>query len=127
MKAIKFFSILFIATTTFFACKKEKDDQPKPFVFEGIWTGKIGTGSATPNSQLKFNAKAGGIMERINSSGNVSGTGNWALVENDFATSYKLTSGTQIFMSGTFDPQAKKLSGTWSNGSETGNWFATKE
>lgn len=127
MKALKFFTILFLSTTTFFACKKDKDEQPKPFVFEGIWEGKIGTGSVTPTSQLKFNLKAGNVIERINSAGNVSGTGNWALVENDFAASYVLTSGTQIFMSGNFDPAAKKLSGTWSNGSETGSWFATKE
>lgn len=125
MKALKFLTILLLSATTFFACKKE--EAPKPFVFEGIWQGKIGTGTATPASQLKFNLKAGGVIERINSSGNVSGTGNWALVEKDFATSYALNSGTQIFMSGTFDAEAKKLSGTWSNGTDTGTWFATKE
>ena len=126
MKALKFASILLLSVTTFFACKKEKDEQP-PFAMEGRWTGKIGTGPVTPASQFSINLKPGGVIERINANGGVSGTGNWSLVNNEFAGAYVLSSGTQIVLQGTFDKSVKRLSGNWSNGSETGSWNATKE
>ena len=124
MKALKLFTLVLLSSFAFVSCKKDKDEPA--FVFEGSWTGKIGTGSATPASQFAINIKPGGVIERVSASGSVSGTGNWSLVGNEFAATYVLTSsGTQVFLTGALDPATRQLSGNWSNSSETGKWNAT--
>jgi len=126
MKALQLGLLLFFSAATFVSCKKEKIDPP--FVFEGSWSGKLGSGSQAPDGQFSMNLKAGNVFERINNSGNVSGTGNWALVQNEFAASYLTTGGVTVYLSGDLDPATKKLSGTWSNNyGVTGKWHATHE
>ena len=120
MKALKLSLLALITSLTFVSCSKDKDEAV--FVFEGSWSGKIGTGSGTPGSQFALNIKPGGVIERISSGGSVSGTGSWTLAGNEFAASYVLTSGTQVSLTGDLDPATKVLSGNWSNSSETGKW-----
>lgn len=112
---------VFFALTT--SCKKENDSKPG-FVVEGKWQGKIGTDPAVPISQFSLNLKSGGVLERINSGGTVSGTGTWSVNGDQFIGNYTLNSGTSIQLFGTVKKNINQIDGTWiNNGGETGKWF----
>lgn len=111
-----------ITIAAFSSCKKE--NPAPPFVIEGKWNGKIGTGSVSPASQFSLHIKPGGELERINNAGNVTGNGTWQLTGKNFSGSYELNSGTQISLTGTVVTEEGRLSGTWeNNGGETGSWL----
>jgi hypothetical protein len=124
MKFLKSAVVVFILTATFFACKK--DDAQPSFSIEGTWTGKIGTGNATPNGQYALNIKPGGGLERINASGAVSASGTWQMAGNTFTGTYTYSSGTVVSFTASINKAARKITGTWQNQSEQGTFHATK-
>lgn len=125
MKILKSFIAVILLGTVLMACKK--DDVTPPFVFEGKWEGKIGNGSSTPSGQYALNIMPGGSLQRLSSSGAVSGTGTWQLAGNSFTATYTLASGTVVNISGTVDKGKYKISGIWNNPSETGTWYVNKK
>jgi len=125
MKNVRNLLVVLLTLTTLAACKKDKQNS---FIVEGSWEGKIGNGVVTPTGQLALNLLPQGQLERINSSGNIAGTGTWTLSGDTFNASYTLNSGTVVILSGTLDKGQSRISGNWSNdGDETGTWFVTKE
>ena len=126
MKKFQFLLFALLMTIGFVSCNKDNDDEPV-FTMEGKWTGKLGTGSATPGSQFALNLKAGGTLERLNSSGSITGTGLWSLSGKSFTANYTFNSGTVVDLVGILDQANNKLSGSWTNsGGETGLWNATR-
>lgn len=112
-------------TAGIISCSKD-NDEVKGFQIEGNWTGKIGTGNVVPNGFFGMKIKPGGFLERTNSQGDVTATGNWQLNGKTFHATYQFTSGTDVEVNGTLDAQ-NKLSGSWSNdGGESGMWNAVK-
>ncbi len=75
MKILKSLSMALLLTLVFVACSKDKNDTPPAFSIEGKWFGKIGAGAAIPSGQYALNIKSGGVVERVNSIGNVTATG----------------------------------------------------
>jgi opacity protein-like surface antigen len=125
MKNFRIIAVALLMTIGVISCKKDNDDAPA-FVMEGQWTGKLGTGSGTPASQFALNLKTGGVLERLNSSGSVTGTGSWSLTGNNFTASYTFSSGTVVNLTGNLEKASNKLDGSWTNsGAETGLWNAT--
>jgi len=126
MKIWKIAMMLLVSLAgSFVACKK--DNVNPPFVIEGKWDGKLGTAPNTPNSFFGIQIKPGGVLERLNSSGTVTGTGTWQLAGNQFSGTYTFTSGTVVEITGTVDKGSNKVSGNWENsGNEFGTWYASK-
>jgi len=125
MKNLKLVLFVLFLAGSFAACKK--DNVAPPFTIEGKWEGKLGTAPASPNSYFGIQVKPGGVLERLNSSGNVSATGTWQLAGNQFTGTYTFSSGTIVEINATVDKGQNKLSGNWENsGNETGSWYANK-
>ena len=125
MKFIKTIIIALFVTGTFVACSKDHD--APPFSMEGSWTGKIGTGSATPSGQYALNIKKGGSLDRIGSTGSVSASGTWNVQSNAFTAIYFYSNGTVVDLTGTVDKSTNKITGTWSNnGNEQGTFYVNK-
>jgi hypothetical protein len=128
MKLLKGLSFAFLLVFVAASCSKDHDDTPPPFAMEGFWSGKIGTGSASPSGQYALNLKSGGIIERVNGSGAVTATGTWQLNGAAFTASYNYTNGTMVNVTGTVDKGKNKLTANWeNNGGEKGSLYASKE
>lgn len=130
MKIIKPFILFIFAVSVFSACKK--DSKAPAFTIEGSWVGKLGSGSNTPGSQFEINVKPGGVLERINGSGGISGIGTWQVNGDMFTGHYEFTnSNGSASVQATIDKSANKLvNGTWGSGNNTsgaGTWYASKQ
>lgn len=129
MKFLKGLTMTLTLAILFAACSKNNDDTtPPPFVIEGKWSGKIGTGAASPSGQYALNIKPNGTVERINGSGTVTASGNWQLNGNSFTATYHYSNGTVVSVNGSVDKVKYKLTGNWeNNGGEEGTLYASKE
>ena len=78
MKIVKNLMMVLALSSIFVACKKDKDTPA--YVVEGTYEGKLGSGVATPTGFFGLRLKTGGILERINSTADVTATGTWKLV-----------------------------------------------
>jgi|KBSSwiS6_1023812.scaffolds.fasta_scaffold01119_4 hypothetical protein len=100
---------------SFASCKKDKDTSPS-IPIEGVYTGKYGLDNDTPDTDQKYNIKAGGIFQEIGvNSGAVVGEGTWQLNGNNFTATYTIVWApfSKYSVSATFDPATGKLTGTW--------------
>lgn len=128
MKIMKSFLAALLLSAVFVACSKDNDSPPPSFAIEGMWEGKIGTGSATPSGQYALKIKSGGGVERINSNGSATASGTWQLAGNNFTATYNYSNGTVVNVTGTIDKGQNKLTATWeNNGGEEGSLYATKQ
>ncbi|HLP36736.1 hypothetical protein [Lacibacter sp.] len=130
MKITKRYFLFLLAVSVFSACKK--DSNIPAFTIEGSWVGKLGSGSNTPGSQFEINVKPGGVLERINGNGGISGIGTWQVNGDTFTGHYEFTnSNGSASVQATIDKAANKLvNGTWGSGNNTsgaGTWYASKE
>lgn len=120
MKFIRMAAIALVLSTAFVACSKDKNDTP--FVIEGTWKGTTGGGGF-----FGVNLKAGGVLERIYSDGQVGATGTWQLNGKTLTGEYHFASGTDVTMTANVDTKHNKFSGSWSNDAgEIGTMQATK-
>ena len=125
MKFLRTAIIALFITGAFTACKK--DHVVPAFSIEGSWTGKIGTGAATPSGQYALNIKKGGDLERIGANGTISASGAWNIQGNAFTGVYFYSNGTVVDITGTLDKVTNKITGTWSNnGNEEGTFYVNK-
>jgi hypothetical protein len=125
MKFIRTTIMTLLISAAFAACSKDKDIPA--FSVEGNWSGKIGTGNATPSGQYALNIKSGGSLERIGANGTVSASGSWSLQGNAFTGIYFYSNGTVVDITGTVDKSNNKITGNWSNnGNETGTFYINK-
>ena len=120
-----------LAVITLASCSK-KNDVIKPVVpIEGKWIGKSSVLSDPYNSFYSFNIKPGGVLERLDADGAVTGNGQWAFYNGDvgITATYTLTGGATFSIIGTFDKINGKLDGTWGNGTKEyggGYWYMNK-
>src|SRR4030095_16255711 len=131
MKMFKLFLFLLVSTTVFFACSKEDEGTPTDTV-EGLWIVTYGFGNDSPDIFFSFNIKPGGVIEELNKSKGVKGSGTWQLVGDQFTASYQWGAPyfTAYSVSATFNKAHGKLSGYWGwddNDSDGGKWEMEKE
>ena len=128
MKIVKSLFMALVIAYAFGACSKDNDSTSPPFAIEGMWDGKIGTGTAAPSGQYALRIMAGGSIERINSSGTATASGNWQLAGNNFSATYNYSNGTVVNVVGIIDKGKNKLTATWENsGGEEGSLYANKQ
>lgn len=130
---MNFLRIALVAVTMVLAvaCSKNNDKHVSTTI-EGVWVGKYGTGSNNPSSFFSFNIKAGGIIEEIDTNGQVKGTGTWKLENNVLYASYTWLppSSTKFSVLGAFDASKGEIVGDWGYGSNATNgglWDMTKK
>jgi hypothetical protein len=126
MKFLRTTIMALFITGAFVACSKDHDTPA--FSIEGSWSGKIGTGAASPSGQYALNIKKGGVIDRIGSTGSVSASGSWNLTGNNFTAIYFYANGTVVDVTGTLDKSNNKITATWeNNGGEEGTLYVNKQ
>ncbi len=128
-----FFFTAILSLFLFASCKK--DNVAKPAIsIEGNWVGKSSVLSGPYANHFSFKIKAGGVLERINESGQKTGEGTWAFYANNTAitgTYTLLPPATGTFsVIANFDKAIGKLDGTWVTGTNDyngGYWFMNKQ
>ncbi|MBC7904683.1 MAG: hypothetical protein H7Y27_14760 [Gemmatimonadaceae bacterium] len=118
MKILKQVVAIFFITVLLFACNKSSDGPAPadPASIAGVWTGKYGNDNSSPNIFFSLHFKAGGVIEELDQSGAVIGTGTWKVENNIITGTYKWPSQTKFNIIGTYNSQLKKILGNWGYG-----------
>lgn len=129
MKFSRFVIVALLTPLLFISCSKDTDDVVLPV--EGSWNGSYGFGIDPPSISYKLNIKHGGVIEELNSSGQVKGSGSWNLNGNTLSGHYqwKAPMNTVFTITAVYDPATKKLTGTWgydNSANDGGKWETTK-
>ncbi len=116
----------------FSSCKKDEVDPPV-YPVEGLWVGKYGSGTDTPNSGFSMVVETGGKLtvadgDNITASSKAAGT--WVLTGNVFTATYTYASGGSTYsIKADWSNSGKMTNGTWGpNATPTGNgtWFMNR-
>ena len=113
------------------SCKKEHANKNLSTI-EGKWVGSYVNDASGNTFYYSFNIKPGGIIEELNSSGQLVGSGNWEL-SNDILSAYYNylpPSNSSYSVIGAFDKNSGKLAGDWgygNNATNGGTWEMTKQ
>jgi hypothetical protein len=129
MKSLILFVAALFMLLIFLSCKKDTDSV---LPVEGNWVGLYGNDNEVPSIFYKLNIKHGGVIEELNASGDVKGSGNWTLKGNNFTAHYqwKAPHNTFFTITARIDPNSNKLVGTWgfdNSATDGGKWEAIKE
>lgn len=135
MKFLKIAAVVLFSTAIFASCKKDNDNVQSPGPSSGIegkWMGNYGHDGEMPSIVYRFNIKNGGIIEELNASDLVKGSGTWSLNGNTFYAHYQWKAPllTIFTVTGTYNSSSKKLSGTWGyddDATNGGMWEMTKQ
>lgn len=129
MKGLSAIFSAFFLSFLLLSCSKSKDETtPPPYVVEGIYLGKIGSGIQTPTGHFSIKLKSGGLMDRINEVGSVTATGTWQLSGNTFTAHYESSSGVKVDLTGILNSAQKRIQGNWSStNGNSGTYNVTKE
>ena len=115
-KLLRLVTVMLLLGSTFASCNKDNDVEPPAFSVEGVYTGKYGFGNDAPDTEQKYNIKAGGVFQEIGiNSGAVVGEGAWQMNGNTLTATYTIVWSpfNKYSISATFDPATGKLTGTW--------------
>lgn len=125
---MKFVQLVGVAVLSLSAITSfRKDDTKRPFIVEGNWEGKIGTGSPKPDGYFGIVIKSGGVLDRLKSDGSVSATGSWKINGNSLKGDYTFTDGNKVSFTATIQKDDNKLTGIWINsGKNSGTLYASK-
>ncbi len=133
MSSAKLFGLMLFIASAFTSCKKDKAEAPATAsTIEGSWIGKRGDGNSTPDYDFRFAIKTGGVIEALNSSGAVKGSGTWTLNGTEFAAQYQFVAPlfTKYQVKGTYDKSGGKLTGVWGFDDglfDEGTWYLDKQ
>src|SRR5918993_3972152 len=127
MKSLKFTIVSFVFALTVAACSKSsKDDTPPaPTSLDGIWIGKYVTDADKSTAFYSFDIKPNGVLNRLDESGAIVGTGIWSIDNNIFQGTYKNASNAKFSVLGSYNKGVAKILGNWGyNNSVTngGTW-----
>jgi hypothetical protein len=130
MKISKFILALF-SLALFASCNKDNDDDVPSTGIEGRWVGTYVNDASGNTFYYSFNIKSNGVIEEINSSNQVVGTGTWQLntSTNVFMAKYAWSNGQDFSVIAAYDKNAKKLIGDWGyddSNTDGGSWEMTK-
>jgi len=117
MKILKTAVLALLLAAGFAACKKDHDKSSNSNpAMEGVYAGKFGYGSDTPDEDFKFAIKANGVFQELSvNNGNPTGQGTYTVNGNTFTATYKMLWApyNEYSVSGTFNQSIGKIVGTW--------------
>ncbi len=113
---MKFTGIIALFITVlagFSSCKK--DETQKPGNLQGVWKGNFTVDPSPDKGFFSLNFKANGVLEELNSSGVVKGSGEWEMDNNNIITGTytMLDTGNEYSIVGAYYPQQNKILGNW--------------
>ena len=129
---MKISALAFIALFTItglVSCKKDHDSPKVSSGIQGHWEGTYKSSASGNTFFYAFNIKAGGVIEEVNSSGEVLGTGTWQIDNNILSAHYAWPSGTDFSVLAAYYPQNNKLLGDWgydNSATDGGTWEMSK-
>jgi hypothetical protein len=127
MKILKSTAIALLFSATFIACKKENDEiisspvttagfaiPANDNVIIGTWVGEYSTNPKLPPAFLSFKLRNGNVLDLLDQSRQVIGTGRWTLDGSAFKATY-VVSATQLSYSvrGRLSTSPEVLNGDW--------------
>jgi hypothetical protein len=117
MRILKLALVALVTAATFVACKKDHDQstQANP-AMQGVYAGKYGFGSETPDDDFKFTIKANGVFQELSvNNGNPTGQGTYTINGNTITATYNMLWApfNKYSITGTFNPSTGKIIGTW--------------
>jgi len=128
MKISKIILVALLAVTCFASCKKDHDEKT-PATIEGIWKGTYINDASGSSFFYSFNIMAGGVIQELNASGQVLGTGTWELENDILSAHYSWPAGSGFSVLAAFYKDDAKLLGDWGYGNSAtngGTWEMSK-
>jgi hypothetical protein len=132
MKVLKIALIALFVPVLFAACSKDKTENSSESAIMGRWIGAYGFDNDNPNVYYSLNFKSGGVIEEVNSNGQVIGSGTWEMNGNTITAHYAwLPPSTATFsIVAGYYPSQGKLLGNWgydASATDGGLWEMTKQ
>ncbi len=118
------FLVLLLATTGLLsACSKDKATAS----IEGNWQGEYGFGQSSNGFHYGLRLLPGGIIHRIDTEGNVKGSGSWEMTSNILLADFTVGSVAFSIMAAV-DADQRKMVGNWGYYPhvDEGKWSLTK-
>ena len=119
MKLRSLAAVLLIAAISLVSCSKKKEDVIVPVSpLQGLWEGKWGSWSNTPDNYFAFDIKSDGTMTVTQGNGTPkTGSGTWAVVETTFKATYQYVNNpVKYSVTAKLDDKLKALNGDWFTG-----------
>jgi hypothetical protein len=132
MKLLKIHSLLLFSILLLFGCKDNDPALPSASPVEGIWEGKYGNGSKTPDWYMGFQIDADGVIHELNEGGTKIGKGVWTITGDQFVSTYHnaLPYDANYSLRATLTESGSILKGTWgfkNNDSDGGTFELTRK
>ena len=132
MKILKIALIALFVSGLFVACSKDKKENPSESSIIGKWEGKYGFDNDNPSIYYSLNFKSSGVIEEMNSTGQVIGSGTWQMSGNTITAHYAWypPSTATFSIVAAYDGSHGKLLGNWgydASATDGGLWEMTKQ
>jgi hypothetical protein len=123
MKFLKFTFLSLALVLTIVSCSKKSSDDATPASnsLDGVWSGNSVTESGNTKSFYSFEIKPNGILNRLDETGAVAGTGIWSVSSNIFEGTYKNANNTKFSVIGSYNKSLAKILGNWGYGNSVTN------
>ncbi|RYG44245.1 MAG: hypothetical protein EOO01_19885 [Chitinophagaceae bacterium] len=117
-----------LVITVFVGYSKKTGDLPRSFRMEGLWEGRISTAPNSPGRLYQLRLSPDGTLERINTGGTPTASGNWELSGRRFTATYNYSNGTIVILNGIVDKEEGTITAVWeNNGNDNGHIAINKK
>ena len=132
MKNLIIYLLALLALTLLKACNSSDPVPTTPETVSGIWEGKYGNGTKTPEFFWGFKIEANGTINELNSAGEQTGEGIWTKVGDKFISTYhdEIPYNATYSLRGSFNLSDGTMKGTWgfiNNETNGGTFELTKK
>jgi hypothetical protein len=117
MKTLKSYALTVLVLVTLLGCQKD-DPAPVSESIAGIFEGKYGNGTKTPDFFWRFEIGAGGVIKELNSGGEKIGDGIWTKSGDNFLSTYHNDTpyNATYSLKAVYNNAERTLTGTWGYG-----------
>lgn len=131
MKTLKICALTALMLAPLWSCQKN-DPAPATESISGIWEGKYGNGTKTPDWFWSFKIDPNGVIHELNSTGDKIGDGIWTQSGDKFLSTYHNDSpyNATYSLKATYNTSERTLTGTWgfgNNDSDGGTFKLAKK
>jgi hypothetical protein len=128
---LKSYVLTMLVLTTLLGCRKD-DPAPVQESISGVFEGKYGNGTKTPDFFWGFEIKPGGVINELNSAGEKIGDGIWTKSGDKFLATYHNDTpyNATYSLKAVYSTSEHTLTGTWgfgNNDSDGGTFRLTRK